>query len=305
MELIIGTGLRLLVAGCGVALGAVCAVAAYHNGLALDGALGLWFGVGFAAVVVMSWLMWPVASWSARLGNTGQAKACKIAWAPLALFVVANAVMFVASHRTETVGGKAMEIERYEVAKAERERLLTELGTVKTSPLWTASSGCTIRTIGAKKLCDRSSEIETGLKEAGKALAAGKPASADAGAETLAWVLGGDAAKVGRAWPIAVAVALELAASFAMKLALSPWGTPRRREAAQGDAVAAPGTLTYVVELVRARPEGVLAASVRELARMTSIPKSTIHERLREWHERGLIVVEQTGGRTRLSLPSN
>jgi len=300
MELIIGAGLRLLVAGCGIALGAVCAVAAYHNGLALDSALGLWFGIGFAAVVVMSWLMWPVASWSARLGNTAQAKACKLAWAPLALFVVANAVMFVASHRTETVGGKTMEIERYEAAKAERVRLLADLETVKTSPLWAASSGCTIRTIGSKKLCDRSAEIEEGLKDAGKTLAAGKPASADAGAETLAWVLGGDAAKVGRAWPIAVAVALELAASFAMKLALSPWGAPRRREAAP-----APGTFTHVVELLRASPEGVLAASVRELAKMTSIPKSTIHERLREWHERGLIVVEQTGGRTRLSLPSN
>lgn len=303
MERIIGTGLRLLIAACGLIIGAVCAVAAYHNGVSMDAKLGIWFGLGFAAVVCLSWLMWPAAIWSLHLGNDAQAAACKIAWAPLAIFVAANAVMFVAEHRTEKVGIKTVAIEAYNEAKEEHERLIGELAVIKENPAWIASSGCTAAAYGAKKLCERKAAVEIGIKAAKEKMDGGRPGSADAGAETLAWVLNSDPIKVGKAWPIAIALALEIAASFAMKLALSPWRKPGRQEELEMLAPASPA-LTQIVQLVRMSPGRTLETSYRQLSAKTGVARSTLYGQLQEWAEQNLIEVRKEGQKTLISLPA-
>lgn len=311
-NIIVGTLLRLLVSVCGAAAGAVCVYTAGENGRLLDaGEAGRFFGLGFMAIVVFSWTAWPLASWCARLGASAWSLGLKLAWIPLFIFVVSNAIMFTASHRVETVEGKGHVIEAYDGAKESRSRLLGELVTLKANPAWEASKACTARAKGSKVLCEQKAQLESRIQAAEAIIAKGKPGAKDAGAETLAWVIQGDAAKVGRAWPVYIAVMLEMVASLAFKLALSPWspkrvtGIFRNSQIAEPEAdaePAAPDALAQITALVLASPNRSLATSVRELSKALGIARSTLHDQLKDWHAQGRLNVEAKDGKTVIRL---
>ena len=73
----------------------------------------------------------------------------------------------------------------------------------------------------SKQYCEQVRNAQARLQSAAAILGQGRPASKDAGSETLAWVLGADAAKVRRSLPIFWAVILELIASLCMREAFA------------------------------------------------------------------------------------
>lgn len=312
---IIGGTLRLLTGACGIAAGAVCAYTAYHNGLNMDpGEAGQWFGYGFLAIVCGSWLLWPLAGHMKLLGNDAWATGLKVAWVAAMLFVIGNAIMYTASHRTEAVEGRGLVIDRYTEAKAEKTRLFEELNLLKQNPAWEESKGCTLRIKGGKRLCDSKATLEAKIDAQNAILKAGKPGSKDAGAETLAWVLNADASKVGRAWPIYIAVMLEMMASLMMKLALSPWApaatakaSPKAKETAEeiteeeAEADGETDALAAVEAMVKANG-GKLRIPRRALADKLGMPVSTVHDKLNEWRDAGLLGVEVVNNCTVISL---
>jgi hypothetical protein len=303
---IIGGTLRLLAGTCGIGAGAVCAYTAYHNGLNMDhGEAGRWFGYGFLAIVAGSWLLWPLAGHMKHLGNKGTANGLQAAWFVAMLFVIGNSIMFTASHRTETVEGRGLAIEKYDAAKAEKDRLGEELRLMKQNTAWTESNGCTTRVQGSRKLCERKAEVERKIEAQNAILAAGKPGAKDAGAETLAWVLGADASKVGRAWPIYIAVMLEMIASLMFKIALSPWATASKAAEtvakAEPKAETVPDDLGTIQALVKAAG-GELRMSRRALAEQLGKSSSTMHDKLTAWKSQGLLKVTVEKGCTVIRL---
>ncbi len=259
---IIGLTLRLLVGACGCAAGAVCAYAAFSNGKLVDpGEAGPMFGVGFAAVVFFSWLMLPVASWCARLGAYGKAWTAKACWVLALVFVLANAIVFASSHRVETVEGRGLAMDGYADAKADKARAIAELDGMKRDELWAASSSCANATTKKERsFCANVQSAQGRIQAASDKIALGRPGAKDAGAETLAWVIGGDAAKVGRAWPVFIGVILELVACAALKFTLSPWA-PKAKAATLETAPLKPAVqeqtpidLTAAAKALAARP---------------------------------------------------
>jgi transposase-like protein len=276
------------------------------------GDAGWWFGIGFTAIVCLSWLMWPLASWCARLGAYDRSRLLKAAWVPMFFFVIGNAIMFTAQHRTETVSGKTVAIDGYEAAKVDKARMVAELDTLKTNSRWAASQGCTNATAQkSKDFCDGVKALQGRIQAAQAKIETGRPGSADAGAETLAWVLQGDAKKIGLAWPVYIAIMLELAATLALKFALSPW-TPKGAQApvsndtqdtvVQEAAQATPDALAQVKALVLASPNRELTATIRWLARALNAPRSTVHDWLKTWHASGQLAVESKGKQTVVRL---
>jgi hypothetical protein len=301
----IGGTLRLLAGTCGIGAGAVCAYTAYHNGLNMDsGEAGQWFGYGFLSIVCGSWLLWPLAGHMKHLGNATWAFGLKAAWVIAILFVIGNSIMFTASHRTETVEGRGQTIVLYDDARAAKDRFNGELELLKKNPAWEASNGCTARVQGSKKLCDRKAELESKIESQTAILKAGKPGAKDAGAETLAWVLSVDASNVGRAWPIYIAVMLEVIASLMLKVALSPWSShcegKDRKEEVETDQE--PEDLTRIKEMVEDAKGGKLRISRRDLAKKLGMKLSTLQDKLTAYNKAGLLNVAVINRRTVISL---
>jgi hypothetical protein len=75
--------------------------------------------------------------------------------------------------------------------------------------------------------------MRNGIQAANVALNAGRPASADAMADTLSWVTGLAPATIGRLMPIWTVVAVEVAASAALMGAFAPavLTAPKKRPA--------------------------------------------------------------------------
>ncbi len=196
--------LSILIAVGGCVVGSYSAFAAFANGqLIADGVAATIFGVAFAAVVVISWIMLPVADLRFEEGAPRDAWLWRGSWLLALGFVLANSIVFSAHYRTEVTEVKGLQIEG-------------------TNTRWEATSGCSnVTAPKSKAYCERVHDTQSRIESAQTILVHGRPVANDAGAQTLAWVLGGDEAKVGRSLPIFWAVVLELMASLCMKNAFS------------------------------------------------------------------------------------
>lgn len=88
--------LSLLIAAGGCIAGAYSAFAAYSNGETLTGGTaGAMFGLAFAAVVIISWIMLPWADRRAGEGSYRDAWLWRASWLMALGFVLANSI---ASH---------------------------------------------------------------------------------------------------------------------------------------------------------------------------------------------------------------
>ncbi len=220
--------LSLLIAAGGCVAGAYSAYAAFSNGkLITDGAAGLMFGLAFASVVIISWLMLPWADKRAEEGSYRDAWLWRASWIMALGFVLANSIVYTVHYRAEMTESKGLKIEAYERARQLEALATAEYNGLRTNPRWDATSGCSNITAPKSKLyCEQIRNARAQIQSAEATLGHGRPASKDAGAETLAWVLGADEAKVRRSLPIFWAVILELIASLCMREAFASIRTP-------------------------------------------------------------------------------
>lgn len=219
--------LCLLIAAGGCVAGAYSAYAAYVNGaLITGGAAGAMFGLAFAAVVVVSWLMLPWADKRAEEGAHRDAWLWRVSWLLAVGFVLANSIAYSVHYRTEMTESRGLRIDAYERARQMETLATAEMNGLRSNPRWQATAGCSDVTVEKSKLfCERVQSAQARIEAAETLLNQGRPASKDAGAETLAWVLGMDVAKVRRSLPIFWALILELMASLCMREAFATMHT--------------------------------------------------------------------------------
>lgn len=211
---------RLAIGMCGIVVGSYCAYGAFRNGQSLAHGLdGIAFGAAFGAVVVGSWFLLPRASQEAGI----RALLMKAGWLLCVAFVLANAVGFTATHRSEKVGGASVAITGYDQSLATLTTARSELEIMKNNPRWATTQGCTNATADKSiGFCSQVIARQSEIMSAGAVLTKGRPATADAQADTIAWVLRADTMTVSRAMPIFMAVVLDIAASLFMFAALAP-----------------------------------------------------------------------------------
>lgn len=204
---------RLAIGLCGCTVGSYCALSAFRNGQSLaPGIDGIMFGAAFAAVVIGSWFILPLSR--NPLARAG--------WLLCTGFVLANAIGFTATHRTETVGGKQNTIATYNTALTGIEQATERLNAMKGNDRWTSTSGCTDATVEQSiTFCNDFSATQAKADEFQAVISAGKPATSDAQADTIGWVIQADTATVSKALPIFMAVVLDIAATLFMYLALA------------------------------------------------------------------------------------
>ncbi len=215
--------LSLLIAAGGCVAGAYSAYAAFSNGkLITDGAAGTMFGLAFAAVVIISWIMLPWADKRAEEGSHRDAWLWRASWFMALGFVLANSIVYTVHYRTEMTENRGLKIDAYERARQMQAFAAAEINELRTNPRWDLTSGCSNVTAEKSKLyCERIRDAQGRIQNAEVVLGQGRPAARDSGAETLAWVLGADEAKVRRSLPIFWAVILELIASLCMREAFA------------------------------------------------------------------------------------
>ena len=204
---------RLAIGICGCAVGAYCTLSAFRNGQSLaPGIDGIMFGAAFAAVVIGSWFILPLSrSLLARAG-----------WLLCTGFVLANAIGYTATHRTETVGDKQNTIAAYNAALLGYQQATERLTQMKGNRRWKSTSGCTDATVEQSiAFCDDFSATQAKADQYQSVVSAGKPATSDAQADTIGWVIQADTATVSKALPIFMAVVLDIAATLFMYLALA------------------------------------------------------------------------------------
>ncbi|MFZ1108252.1 MAG: hypothetical protein WAN43_07900 [Rhodomicrobium sp.] len=220
--------LSLLIAAGGCVAGAYSAYAAFSNGALLaGGAPGIMFGLAFAAVVVISWIMLPFADKRGEEGAHRDAWLWRVSWLVAVGFVLANSVVYCVHYRLEMTESKGLQIDAYERAKQAETQAAAELDKLKTNPRWDATSGCSDVTAPKSKVfCEQVNAAKARIDAAAPVLSQGRPASKDAGAESLAWMLGTDESTVRRSLPIFWALILELIASLCMREAFATLRSP-------------------------------------------------------------------------------
>ncbi len=231
--------LSLLIAAGGCVAGAYSAYAAFSNGgLITDGAAGTMFGLAFSAVVIISWIMLPWADKRAEEGSYRDAWLWRASWLMALGFVLANSIVYTVHYRTEMTENRGLKIDAYERARHVEALAAAEVNELRTNPRWDLTSGCSNVTAEKSKLyCERVHEAQARIQNAEAVLGQGRPAAKDSGAETLAWVLNADEAKVRRSLPIFWAVILELIASLCMREAFATLrGTPLAPEASLAES---------------------------------------------------------------------
>lgn len=239
---------RLAIGTCGAVVGAYCAFTAFRNGQNLaEGLDGIAFGSAFAAVVIGSWFLLPLAAQSPK----GRAALMRLGWALCLAFVLINAVGFTATHRTATVGTKTNTIAAYDAALTSLKSAQERLSAMKDNRRWQSTSGCTDATVEQSiEFCRQVQQALTDVAKNQSVVTSGKPATADAQADTIAWATRVDAAVVSRAMPIFMAVVLDIAASLFIWAALTTYG----------QAVAAPVTAVARKSRKTAQPKKKTAA---------------------------------------------
>jgi hypothetical protein len=215
--------LSLLIAAGGCVAGAYSAYAAYSNGkLITDGIPGTMFGLAFAAVVIISWIMLPWADKRAEEGSHRDAWLWRASWFMALGFVLANSVLYTSHYRIEMAESKGLQIEAHERAKKIETLAADELKELRRNPRWDATTGCSdVTAAKSRHYCEKVRGAQARIQEAEAILGHGRPAAKDAGSETLAWVLGADEAKIRRSLPVFWAVILELLASLCMREAFA------------------------------------------------------------------------------------
>lgn len=210
---------RLAIGTCGCVAGFYAAYSAFKNGQnyapGIDGTV---VGAAFAAVVVGTWFILPATKnmsfgerWSARAG-----------WLLLTAFVLTNATGFTATHRTNTVGEKQNTIAAYNTARQGLEQATERLTAMKGNRRWESTKGCTDATVEQSvTFCNQFSETQAKADKLQAIVLAGQPATSDAQADTIGWVIRADTATVSKALPIFMAVVLDIAATLFMYLALA------------------------------------------------------------------------------------
>src|SRR5690606_9583503 len=96
------------------------------------------------------------------------------------------------------------------------------LTAMKGNRRWESTKGCTDVTVEQSvAFCDQFSETQAKADKYQAIVSAGKPATSDAQADTIGWVIQADTATVSKALPIFMAVVLDIAATLFMYLALA------------------------------------------------------------------------------------
>jgi hypothetical protein len=191
--------MRILALLCGLAVGAYSLPAAFLNGLNMAPGVGGYI-IGSAMVGMLGW-SWLGGSWGFTLLQSRawvRGPIVLTTWIVSVVTVLALSAGFVGGHRGEAAAERQAQIERYQRAQANWQRSEAEIRA--------AEAAGRVKTASARR---------NELHAAESTLDAGRPASADALAETLAWVTGLDAARVGMAFPVWLAVAMELAGNGA------------------------------------------------------------------------------------------
>jgi hypothetical protein len=170
------------------------------------------FGAAFAAVVIGSWFILPLSR--NLLSRAG--------WLLCTAFVLINAIGYTAMHRTEKVGDKQNTIVNYNSAQQGLEQATERLTAMKGNDRWKSTSGCTDATVEQSvTFCRQFSETQAKADKLQAIVSAGKPATSDAQADTIGWVIQADTTTVSKALPIFMAVVLDIAATLFMYLALA------------------------------------------------------------------------------------
>jgi hypothetical protein len=243
--------LQLLIGGGGVALGAYCVKAAYCVGAEAD----IMIGIALASLVVVSWGMLPWADVRVREGARVEAQAWRLMWLVVLGVVVANGVAYSAHYRVEQTGGAEVRIEAYEDAKRRLATAEAELASLKTNARWDATKGCSNATAEAsKEFCGKVGVVKAEIAAAAAIKSSGRPASSDAGVETIAWVTGWNQRDVSRSIPISWALVSDLIASLCLKSVLS--APKRRRREEEEKAEIAAGATIEIVPLAKATGAG-------------------------------------------------
>jgi hypothetical protein len=256
--------LRAILFSGGCVAGAFCVFSAFQNGSTLaDGNTARMFGAAFAATTVISWFMLPWADQLQHSGNVKEARVWRAGWVLALAFVLTNSIMFSAFHRTNMVEGNGDAITKYQGALSDKERASSDLAALKKNYRWDTTSGCSNAT-AEKSLafCGEVKKVQNRLDAAAAIMLLPRPGAKDAGAETLAWVIDGDPAKVGRAMPIFWAVVLELVASLCMKGAFHDLNI---REHAKPIAVAEPIVESTIVGPAEPAEGQLTEAQAKEL----------------------------------------
>jgi hypothetical protein len=180
---------------CGLTLGAFSASNAFLNGTSLvPGPAGYIVGSALVALLVWSGLSGSLMSNAFANGAWVTGLILLAHWVFATALVLAMSIGFVASHRSESVNSRQIKIDSYQRAEANWQRINEE-----------------IKAADASGSVKRAATLRQELRTAETQLQAGRPASSDAQAETLSWVTGVAPDKIGRAMPIWLAVAIDVA----------------------------------------------------------------------------------------------
>src|SRR5262245_46734742 len=167
---------RLAIEICGFVVGGFAAYTAFRNGQGMAAGLdGIAFGSAFAAVVVGSWFLLPLAEEFSGV----RAAILRAGWALCLAFVLANAIGYTATHRTEGVSDRSTAIHAYDAAIQALPRTEGELATMKQNVRWTATAGCTNATAETSKaFCEAITAKQAELKEVRARVTFGRPGAA-------------------------------------------------------------------------------------------------------------------------------
>lgn len=177
----------------------------------LDGYL---FGALGVALVALNWIMPGAAAFAASRRARFQQAAAMLLWIVCAAFTLMSSIGISAMHRAENGAERLESAARYLRAKADHERLTGELAAMKTSPKYEAAAGCADAHARQADFCAAVKAKEAEIKAARRDVDAGRPASVDPQAETLASLTGFEVGQVSTALAVSVAVVMELVSSL-------------------------------------------------------------------------------------------
>ena len=239
---------RLLGAACTLVFGGVSAAIGWRAGHLLAQApaagelpLGLSDGdllgaAGVAAVAFSAVLLnLAVRVWKAGASLRALLGACL--WLLLAFYAAGNAVKFSAYHRAETTSARILAADRYDDGREQLRAARQKLNELKSHPSYSSTAGCTkIAGREIKTLCAKIAQSEEAVRAAQQSKASGRPAAADPGSQSLAWVTGLPEAWIVQFWPVFVALVFELSnclGAFAVSNPRAARRSGRQRPAAK------------------------------------------------------------------------
>lgn len=240
--------LRLTAGAAGTAFGAYCAMAAYSNGVAMKPGTVESYLIGAAGVasVVFSWFALSAAWEFIKVRNWPAAAFILGGWVLALVFILMNSTSYTASNRTSQVGFKTDVITRYDAAVQGLASERKALALVEKDERYAKTAGCTNATVEkSKTFCNNVALIKSNIASYINVVnTTNRPATADAGAENVAWVIGWAVTlapeSIGRFVAVYWAVIADLLSSICWFIAFSlPSSAPKRKEAVAEAKVAA------------------------------------------------------------------